>query len=53
MGQQHRVRVKRRRRAAYLDRKKAAAKVAPVRREIPKPTKAKPKKQAAAAADAT
>jgi len=53
MGQQHRVRVKRRRRAAYLDRKKAAAKVAPVRREMPKPTKAKPKKQAAAAADAS
>ena len=46
MGQQHRVRVKRRRRVAYLDRKKAAAKAAPVRREPPK-TKAKPKKQAA------
>jgi hypothetical protein len=46
MGQQHRVRVKRRRRAAYLDRKKAAAKAAPVRREAPK-TKAKPKKQVA------
>ena len=46
MGQQHRVRVKRRRRVAYLDRKKAAAKAAPVRREAPKP-KAKPKKQAA------
>jgi hypothetical protein len=46
MGQQHRVRVKRRRRAAYLDRKKVAAKVAPVRREAPK-TKAKPKKQVA------
>jgi hypothetical protein len=47
MGQQHRVTVKRRRRIAYLDRKKAAAKAAPVRRETPKP-KAKPKKQAAA-----
>jgi hypothetical protein len=46
MGQQHRVRVKRRRRAAYLDRKKVAAKVAPVRREAPK-TKTKPKKQVA------
>jgi hypothetical protein len=49
MGQQHRVRVKRRRRAAYLERKKAAAKVAPVRRETPKPTKVKAKKQPAAA----
>jgi hypothetical protein len=49
MGQQHRVRVKRRRRSAYLDRKKAAAKAAaPVRREPPKP-KAKPKKQPAPA----
>jgi hypothetical protein len=48
MGQQHRVRVKRKRRSAYLDRKKAAAKAAPVRREAPK-AKAKPKKQAAAA----
>jgi len=49
MGQQHRVRVKRRRRSAYLDRKKAAAKAAtPVRRETPK-TKAKPKKQPAPA----
>jgi hypothetical protein len=47
MGQQHRVRVKRKRRSAYLDRKKAAAKAAPIRREAPK-TKAKPKKQAAA-----
>jgi hypothetical protein len=46
MGQQHRVRVKRRRRVAYLDRKKVAAKVAPVRREAAK-TKAKPKKQVA------
>jgi hydroxyacyl-ACP dehydratase HTD2-like protein with hotdog domain len=46
MGQQHRVRVKRRRRIAYLDRKKVAAKAAPVRREAPK-TKAKPKKQVA------
>jgi len=48
MGQQHRVRVKRRRRVAYLDRKKAAAQAAPVRREAPKP-KAKPKKQVAPA----
>jgi hypothetical protein len=48
MGQQHRVRVKRRRRTAYLERKKAAAKVAPVRREPPK-KKTKPKKQAAPA----
>jgi hypothetical protein len=49
MGQQHRVRVKRRRRSAYLDRKKAAAKAAtPVRRETPK-AKAKPKKQPAPA----
>jgi len=47
MGQQHRVRVKRRRRIAYLDRKKMVAKAAPVRREVAK-TKAKPKKQAAA-----
>ena len=46
MGQQHRVRVKRRRRVAYLDRKKVAAKAAPIRREAPK-AKAKPKKQAA------
>jgi hypothetical protein len=49
MGQQHRVRVKRQRRVAYLDRKKAAAKAVPVRREAPKP-KAKAKKQAAPAA---
>jgi hypothetical protein len=50
MGQQHRVRVKRRRRSAYLDRKKAAAKAAaPARREPPK-TKAKAKKPPAAAA---
>lgn len=49
MGQQHRVRVKRRRRSAYLDRKKVAAKAAPVRKEAPK-TKAKtPKKQVALA----
>jgi hypothetical protein len=51
MGQQHRVRAKRRRRAAYLERKKAAAKAAPARREMPKTPKAKPKKQAPAAAD--
>ena len=50
MGQQHRVRTKRKRRTAYLDRKKAAvaAKAPPVRRETPKPAKAKAKKQAAA-----
>jgi hypothetical protein len=48
MGQQHRVRVKRRRRIAYLDRKKVAAKAAPVRREAPK-VKAKPKKPVASA----
>ena len=48
MGQQHRRTVKRRRRVAYLERIKAKAKAAaPVRREAPK---AKPKKQAAAAA---
>ena len=47
MGQQHRVRAKRRRRLAYLDRRKATAKAAPARREVPKP-KAKPKKQPAA-----
>jgi len=50
MGQQHRVRVKRRRRSAYLDRKKAAAKAAaPARREITKP-RPKTKKQPATAA---
>jgi hypothetical protein len=48
MGQQHRVRVKRRRRVAYLDRKKAAAKAVPVRREAPK-SKPKAKKQVAPA----
>jgi hypothetical protein len=53
MGQQHRVRVKRRRRAAYLERRKTAAKAAPVRRDAPKPTKAKPKKQIAAATEET
>ena len=49
MGQQHRVRTKRKRRTAYLDRKKAtaAAKAPPVRRETPKPAKAKAKKQTA------
>ena len=52
MGQQHRVRVKRRRRIAYLDRKKVAAKAAPVRREAPK-TKAKPKKQVASSTPET
>jgi hypothetical protein len=50
MGQQHRVRTKRRRRVAYLERKKAAAKAAPVRREVTKPAKAKSKKQPAPAA---
>jgi hypothetical protein len=50
MGQQHRVRVKRRRRANYLDRKKAAAKAAPTRREVVPKTKAKPRKQSAAPA---
>jgi hypothetical protein len=43
MGQQHRIRAKRKRRRAYLDRKKAAAKTAP--REMPRP---KAKKAAAA-----
>jgi hypothetical protein len=53
MGQQHRVRTKRKRRTAYLDRKKAAAaaKAAPARREPPKPAKTKAKKQPAAAAE--
>jgi hypothetical protein len=52
MGQQHRVRVKRRRRAAYLERKKTAAKAVTPRRELPKPTaKAKSKKPVAAPAD--
>ena len=46
MGQQLRVRVKRRRRGAYLDRKKLAAKAAPMRRETPPPVKAKPRKKA-------
>lgn len=46
MGQQHRVRVKRRRRSAYLDRKKVAAKAAPVRKEPPKTKAKQPKKQA-------
>ncbi len=44
MGQQHRVQTKRRRRKAYLQRKKATAKEP--RREAPK---ARGKKQAAAA----
>ena len=43
------MRVKRRRRVAYLERKKVAAKVAAPRRELPKPAaKTKAKKQAAA-----
>jgi hypothetical protein len=45
MGQQHRVRTKRKRRLAYLQRKKASVRTA--RRETPK---TKTKKQAAAAA---
>jgi hypothetical protein len=53
MGQQHRVRTKRRRRIAYLERRKTAAKAAPVRRETAKPTKGKAKKQTAAASDGT
>jgi hypothetical protein len=44
MGQQHRVTAKRRRRRAYLDRKKAASKAIP--RTM---SKAKPKKPAAPA----
>jgi hypothetical protein len=47
MGQQHRVRVKRKRRLAYLERKKVSRRVA--RRETPK---TKTKKQAAAASQA-
>jgi len=47
MGQQHRVTAKRRRRSAYLERKKAAAKAVPARKEAPK-AKAKSKKQPAA-----
>ncbi len=44
MGQQHRVRTKRKRRQAYLDRKKAGSRTAP--REVPR---AKAKKQTPAA----
>jgi len=44
MGQQHRVRTKRRRRRAYIDRKKTASKA--LRRD---PLKAKSKKQPASA----
>jgi hypothetical protein len=51
MGQQHRVRVKRQRRAAYLERKKLAAKSAAPRRELAKPVKPKTKKQAGAATE--
>jgi hypothetical protein len=47
MGQQHRVTVKRRRRKAYSERKKARAKAAPARREVA--PKSKPKKATAAA----
>jgi hypothetical protein len=43
MGQQHRVRAKRKRRKAYLQRKKASFRA--TRRE---PAKSKPKKQPAA-----
>jgi len=53
MGQQHRVRVKRRRRSAYFDRKKVAAKVAPVRKEVPKTKARQPKKQVAPATPET
>ncbi len=49
MGQQHRVTVKRRRRAAYVARKKEAVKTAGARSETPKP-KARAKKSAAVAA---
>jgi len=42
MGQQHRVRAKRKRRKAYLERKRATVRA--TRRE---PAKSKPKKQAA------
>jgi len=52
MGQQHRVRVKRRRRAAYLERKKVATKTAAPRRELPKPTAKTKTKKPAAASDA-
>ncbi|MGI8436263.1 MAG: hypothetical protein ACR2NX_05085 [Chthoniobacterales bacterium] len=49
MGQQHRKVVKRRRRVAYLARKKAQATSAPAKREPAKPKpKAKSKKRAAA-----
>ena len=51
MGQQHRKIVKRRRRADYLERKKATAKAAvPARRATPKP---KTKKAATAVATAS
>jgi hypothetical protein len=46
MGQQHRVRAKRKRRRAYVQRKKTAAKA--VRHEAPK---SKAKKQSSAAAE--
>jgi hypothetical protein len=46
MGQQHRVRAKRKRRKAYLQRKKASLRSA--RRE---PSKSKAKKQTAATAE--
>jgi hypothetical protein len=46
MGQQHRVRIKRKRRVAYLRRKKAALRVAAPR---PVPAKQQAQKEAAAA----
>lgn len=50
MGQQHRVTVKRRRRVAYVARKKAAAKLAGSRAGALKP-KARAKKTAAVPAE--
>jgi hypothetical protein len=46
MGQQHRVRVKRKRRLAYLRRKQVARRAAAAR---PVPAKQQPQKEAAAA----
>jgi hypothetical protein len=45
MGQQHRVRMKRKRRVTYLRRKKASLRVAAVR---PAPAKQQPQKESAA-----
>ena len=47
MGQQHRVRTKRKRRRAYLDRKRAASKT-PARTAPREAPRAKAKKQTAA-----